>query len=39
MWQESAPTAVPQLMYPETTALKWHIPQENAALHDAGKGT
>jgi hypothetical protein len=31
--------AVPQLLYPETTALKWHFPQENVTLHDAGKGT
>jgi hypothetical protein len=33
------PTAVPQLLYPETTSLKWHFPQENATLHDASKGT
>jgi hypothetical protein len=33
------PIAVPQLLYPETTALKWHFPQENATLHDARKGT
>jgi hypothetical protein len=32
-------TAVPQLLHPETTALKWHFPQENAALDNAGKGT
>jgi hypothetical protein len=32
-------TAVPQLLHPETTALKWHFPQENATLLNAGKGT
>jgi hypothetical protein len=31
--------AVPQLLYSETTALKWHFPQENATLRDARKGT
>jgi hypothetical protein len=31
--------AVPQLLHPETTALKWHFPQENATLLNAGKGT
>jgi hypothetical protein len=30
--------AVPQLLYPEPTAIKWHFSQENAILHDAGKG-
>ncbi|MGD0903535.1 MAG: hypothetical protein ABR924_11405 [Terracidiphilus sp.] len=34
-----AATAVPQLLHPETTALKWHFPQENATLLNAGKGT
>jgi hypothetical protein len=34
-----AATAVPQLLYPETTVLKWHFPQGNATLHEAGKGT
>ncbi|MGD0901306.1 MAG: hypothetical protein ABR924_00065 [Terracidiphilus sp.] len=32
-------TAVPQLLHPETTALKCHFPQENATLLNAGKGT
>jgi hypothetical protein len=32
-------TAVPQLLHPETTALKWRLPQENATLLNAGKGT
>jgi hypothetical protein len=32
-------TAVPQLVHLETTALKWHFPQENATLLNAGKGT
>jgi hypothetical protein len=31
------PIAVPQLLYPETIALKWHFSQENATLHDARK--
>jgi hypothetical protein len=37
--ENAAITAVPQLLYPKTTALKWHFPQENATLHDARKGT
>jgi hypothetical protein len=32
-------TAVPQLLYPETTAAEWLFPQEKATLHDAGEGT
>ena len=28
-------TAVPQLLYPEPAAIKWHFPQENATLPDA----
>jgi hypothetical protein len=32
-------TAVPQLLYSETTAIKWHFPQENATLHNARKST
>ena len=32
-------TAVPQLLYPETTAAKWLFPQEKATLHGAGKDT
>jgi hypothetical protein len=35
----SLPTAVPRLLYSETTSLKWHFPQENATLHDAREGT
>ena len=31
-------TAVPQLLYPELTAIKWHFSQENDTLLDAGKG-
>jgi hypothetical protein len=31
-------TAVPQLLHPEPTAIKWHFSQENATLLDAGKG-
>jgi hypothetical protein len=27
------------LLHPETTALKWHFPQENATLLDARDGT
>jgi hypothetical protein len=27
------------LLYPETNALKWHFPQENATPHDARNGT
>jgi hypothetical protein len=34
-----APTAVPQLLYPETTAAEWLFPQEKATLHDAGEST
>lgn len=33
-----AGTAVPQLLYPEAAAFKWHFPQENAALQDPQKG-
>jgi hypothetical protein len=32
-------TAVPQLLYPETTAAKWLFPQEKATSHGAGKDT
>jgi len=35
----SGVTAVPQLLYPETTALKRHFSQENATLNGARKGT
>ncbi len=31
-------TAVPQLLYPDPTVIKGHRSQENATLHDAGKG-
>jgi hypothetical protein len=31
--------AVPQLLYPGTTDLKWHFPQENDTLHTVCKGT
>ncbi len=31
-------TAVPQLLYPEPTAINWHFSQENATFLDAGKG-
>jgi hypothetical protein len=34
-----SPTAVPQLLYPGTTALKWHFPQENAPSRGAREGT
>jgi len=37
-WIQPRLTAVPQLLYSEITALKWHFPQENATLHDIGKG-
>jgi hypothetical protein len=33
------PTAVSQLLYPKTTAIKCHFPQENDTQHDARKGT
>jgi hypothetical protein len=32
-------TAVPQLLYPETTTAKWLFPQEKATSHGAGKDT
>jgi hypothetical protein len=35
----SGATAVPQLLYPETTAAKWLFPQEKATLHGAEKDT
>jgi hypothetical protein len=37
-WTVSWAAAVPQLLYPEPTAIKWHFSQENATLLDAGKG-
>jgi hypothetical protein len=33
-----ATAAVPELLYPESTILERHFPQENAALNDLGQG-
>jgi hypothetical protein len=31
--------AVSELLSPASSVLKWHFPQENATVYDAGKGT
>jgi hypothetical protein len=32
-------TAVPESLYPETTAAKWHFPQENDTFRGLAEGT
>jgi hypothetical protein len=36
---EAPVAAVPELQYSESTAAKWHFPQENAALLDSREST
>ncbi len=30
--------AIPQSIFPETAANKWHFPQENVTQHGTGEG-